>query len=151
MKARQIEVGVGIFILLGPAGLIFLSLQVSGLSQTSYSDAYTISARFDNIGGLRIRAPVTMAGVKVGRVSDIGFDKETFEAVVELEISSDYRILPFDTSASILTAGLLGENYIGLDAGSDTEVLSEGDEVTFTQGALVLENLIGQFVASQGD
>ena len=115
------------------------------------SDAYTISARFDNIGGLRIRAPVTMAGVKVGRVSDIGFDKETFEAVVELEISSDYRILPFDTSASILTAGLLGENYIGLDAGSDTEVLSEGDEVTFTQGALVLENLIGQFVASQGD
>lgn len=151
MKARQIEVGVGIFILLGLAGLIFLSLQVSGLSQTSYSDAYTISARFDNIGGLRIRAPVTMAGVKVGRVSDIGFDKETFEAVVELEISSDYRILPFDTSASILTAGLLGENYIGLDAGSDTEVLSEGDEVTFTQGALVLENLIGQFVASQGD
>ena len=151
MKARKIEVGVGIFILLGLAGLIFLSLQVSGLSQTSYSDAYTISARFDNIGGLRIRAPVTMAGVKVGRVSDIGFDKETFEAVVELEISSDYRILPFDTSASILTAGLLGENYIGLDAGSDTEVLSEGDEVTFTQGALVLENLIGQFVASQGD
>ena len=151
MKARQIEVRVGIFILLGLAGLIFLSLQVSGLSQTSYSDAYTISARFDNIGGLRIRAPVTMAGVKVGRVSDIGFDKETFEAVVELEISSDYRILPFDTSASILTAGLLGENYIGLDAGSDTEVLSEGDEVTFTQGALVLENLIGQFVASQGD
>lgn len=153
MTSKGVEIGVGLFVALGLAALLMLAMRVSNLSESSVSDGYEVIARFDNIGGLKVRSPVTMAGVRIGRVSSIGFDSDTYEAVVTLTIGSNYDQLPTDTSASIFTAGLLGEQYVGLEAGGSLEYLGDQDEIKLTQSAVVLEQIIGQFLynrAAQG-
>ncbi len=150
-KTLVIEFAVGVFMIMGIAALVFLALQVSGLTRISAVDAYQIQAKFDNIGNLKVRAPVTVAGVVVGRVADIDFDSDDYQAVVTMNIDPKYQILPTDTSASILTAGLLGEKYIGLEPGADDSVLTQGGEIEFTQSALVLEQLIGKFLTTLQD
>jgi phospholipid/cholesterol/gamma-HCH transport system substrate-binding protein len=122
---------------------------VSNLTVVNTDEGYDVTARFENISGLKVRAPVTMAGVRIGRVTEVGFDPRTFEAVVTMHISDRYNELPADSSASIFTAGLLGEQYIGLEPGGDMEVLKEGSEIMLTQSALILEQLIGQFLFSK--
>lgn len=148
---RVIEVGVGIFIAVGLAALLVLALKVSNLASLSDAGSYELIARFDNIGGLKARSPVTMAGVRIGRVSNIDFDDTTYEAVVTLSILPAYENLPLDTSASIFTSGLLGEQYIGLEAGGEEEFLSDGSEIELTQSAIVLEKLIGKFMLSRAE
>ena len=153
MTSKGVEIGVGLFVALGLAALLMLAMKVSNLSESSVNDGYELTARFDNIGGLKVRSPVTMAGVRIGRVSEIGFDSQTYEAVVNLTIDSKYDQLPDDTSASIFTAGLLGEQYIGLEAGGSLQFLGDKDEIKLTQSAVVLEQIIGQFLynrAAQG-
>jgi phospholipid/cholesterol/gamma-HCH transport system substrate-binding protein len=148
-QSRSVEILVGLFIAAGIAALFMLAMQVSNLSSLSGDEGYVVKARFDNIGGLKVRSPVTVAGVKVGRVAEIDFDSDTFEAVVSMRISPSYDRLPIDTSGSILTAGLLGEQYIGLEPGGDDKNLADGDELKLTQSALVLEKIIGQFLFSK--
>lgn len=145
MNRKAIDLWVGLFVAIGLVSLLFLALKVGNLASANFGETYRLSAKFDNIGGLKVRGPVKSAGVVVGRVAEIGFDKETYEAVVALEIDARYEF-PKDTFASILTAGLLGEQYIGLDAGGDTVKLKDGDKVAKTQSAVVLEKLIGQFM-----
>lgn len=147
--SRSVEILVGLFVAIGFIALFFLSMQVSNLGELSGGDGYQVKARFENIGSLKVRSPVTMAGVRIGRVSHIKFDEESFEAVVTMAIESKYNKLPSDSSASILTAGLLGEQYIGLEAGGEDEVLANNSELEITQSALVLEQIIGQFLFSQ--
>jgi len=154
MHSRTVEIWVGLFIAGGLAALFMLAMQVSNLTVVNDDKGYTITAKFENISGLKVRSPVTVAGVRVGRVTKIGFDPKTFQAVVTMNISSQYDQLPSDTSASIFTSGLLGEQYVALEPGGDFEVLKDGDEIMLTQSALVLEQLIGQFLfnqASSGD
>jgi phospholipid/cholesterol/gamma-HCH transport system substrate-binding protein len=134
------------FVAAGMAALFMLAMRVSNLNAAIEGDGYTVTARFENISGLKVRSQVTMAGVNIGRVTEIGFDPKTFQAVVSLNISERYNNLPTDTSASILTAGLLGEKYVGLEPGGSEEVLKEGSEIELTQSSLVLEQLIGQFL-----
>ncbi len=148
MSRKLIDLWVGFFVVLGLAALLFLALRVGNLSAANFADTYSLTAKFDNIGGLKVRGPVKSAGVVVGRVSEITFDSQSYEAVVELTIDSRYRF-PKDTFASILTAGLLGEQYIGLDAGGEEKMLKAGDVVVKTQSAVVLEKLIGQFMFSK--
>jgi phospholipid/cholesterol/gamma-HCH transport system substrate-binding protein len=149
---RTTEILVGAFMAVGFLALFFLSMQVSNLSSSSGGDGYQVEARFDNIGSLKVRSPVTMAGVRVGRVSAIDFDRKTFEAVVTLRIDSNYeKSIPDDTFAKIFTAGLLGEQYVGLDAGGSATFLAEGGQITLTQSALVLEEIIGQFLFSKAE
>ncbi len=143
---RTLEISVGIFVALGLAAIFILAIKVSNLSNFSDAAGYPLEARFDNIGGLKVQAPVTMAGVRVGRVEQIGFDSTTYEAVVMLKINNEYNKLPLDSSASIFTSGLLGEQYIALEAGGDPEYLKANDHLIMTQSALVLEQLIGQFL-----
>jgi phospholipid/cholesterol/gamma-HCH transport system substrate-binding protein len=153
MTRKELDLWVGIFAVIGFAAMLFLSLKVANLASFTNSDSYQIMAKFDNIGGLKVRAPVKSSGVVVGRVGEIRFDNETFEAVVTMNIDSRYRF-PKDTSAKILTSGLLGEQYIGLAAGGDSANLKNGDTLKLTQSAVVLENLIGQFLynkAAEGD
>lgn len=147
--SRSVEILVGLFVAIGFVALFFLSMQVSNLGELSGGEGYQIKARFENIGSLKVRSPVTMAGVRIGRVSHIKFDDESFEALVTMDIESKYNKLPSDSSASILTAGLLGEQYIGLEAGGEEEVLAHNSELEITQSALVLEQIIGQFLFSQ--
>lgn len=147
MSTRIAEIWVGIFVAGGMAALFMLAMQVSNLSTYSNDEGYEITARFEETSGLKVRSPVTMAGVKIGRVQDIAFDTNTFEAVVTMRIENQFNTLPKDTSASIYTAGLLGEKYIGLEAGGDEVSLKNGDELKLTQDSLVLEKLIGQFVS----
>lgn len=149
MQSRGIEILVGLFVAAGLVALFFLALQVSNLSGGGNGGGYTLSARFENIGGLKVRAPITMSGVRIGRVSSIDFDKETYEAVVDMEIEARFDTIPDDTTASIFTAGLLGEQYIGLEPGGAEEYLGEGGQIRLTQSALVLEQIIGQFLFSQ--
>lgn len=152
MSRKLLDLWVGFFVVIGFAALLFLALRVGNLSSANFSETYPLTAKFDNIGGLKVRGPVKSAGVVVGRVSDIRFDPETYEAAVTLTIDSRYRF-PKDTFASILTAGLLGEQYVGLDAGGDEKMLKAGDVVAKTQSAVVLEKLISQFMfnkASEG-
>lgn len=149
MQIRVIEVGVGVFIAVGMAALLVLALKVSNLASLSDSGSYELTARFDDIGGLKARSPVTMAGVKIGRVSSIDFDDTTYEAVVTVSILPAYKNLPIDTSASIFTSGLLGEQYIGLEAGGEEEFLKDGSEIELTQSAIVLEKLIGKFMLTK--
>ena len=152
MSRKLLDLWVGFFVVLGFAALLFLALRVGNLSSANFAETYQLSAKFDNIGGLKVRGPVKSAGVVVGRVSEIRFDTETYEAVATLTIDSRYRF-PKDTFASILTAGLLGEQYIGLDAGGDEKMLKAGDVFAKTQSAVVLEKLISQFMftkASEG-
>ena len=152
MSRKLLDLWVGFFVLLGFAALLFLALRVANLSAASFAETYQLTAKFDNIGGLKVRGPVKSAGVVVGRVTDIRFDPESYEAVATLTIDSRYRF-PKDTFASILTAGLLGEQYVGLDAGGDETMFKSGDVVAKTQSAVVLEKLISQFMftkASEG-
>lgn len=145
MTRKELDLWVGIFAVAGMGALLFLSLKVANLASFSSADAYQINAKFENIGGLKIRAPVKSAGVVVGRVGDIRFDNESFEAVVSMNIDSRFQF-PKDSSAKILTSGLLGEQYIGITAGGDSVNLKKGDTLKLTQSAVVLENLIGQFL-----
>ena len=145
MQRKSLDVWVGLFVLLGAIAIMFLALKVGNMSSLSFGPSYTLVARFDNIGGLKPRAPVKSAGVVVGRVESIGFDDTTFQAKVMLRMEGGYHF-PKDSSAKILTAGLLGEQYIGLEPGGDTEMLKPGGRIAMTQSAVVLENLIGQFL-----
>jgi phospholipid/cholesterol/gamma-HCH transport system substrate-binding protein len=151
MYSRTVQIWVGLFVVAGMASLLMLSMKVSNISVFTETEGYEIKAHFSNIGGLKVRSPVTMAGVVVGRVSSIGFDSETYDAVVTLTIQEQYQNIPEDTSASIFTAGLLGEQYIGLEPGGSMDFLAQGDTIELTQPALVLEQLIGQFLVSQAD
>jgi phospholipid/cholesterol/gamma-HCH transport system substrate-binding protein len=141
-----LEIAVGVFVALGLAALFILAMKVSNLSAFAKEEGYPLVARFDNIGGLKVQAAVTMAGVRIGRVEQIAFDDKTFEAVVTLKINNQYNHLPLDSSASIFTSGLLGEQYIALEAGGDPSYLKANDALTITQSALVLEQMIGQFL-----
>ena len=149
MNSKKVEIGVGLFVALGLAALLMLAMKVSNLAELYTGDGYSITARFDNIGGLKVRAPVTMAGVRIGRVSTIGFDDRTYEAVVTMDIEPKYGRIPTDSSASIFTAGLLGEQYVGLQPGAEENFLGEGGVITLTQSAIVLEQVIGQFLYSK--
>lgn len=149
MQKQFVEIMVGIFVVSGFAALLFLALKVGNLSASPVSDPYAISAYFDNIGGLKERAAVTMAGVHIGRVRSISLDDRSYRAIVEMEISGDYRQLPTDTSASIATQGMLGEQYVSLEPGGEPVFLKEGDRIRLTQSAVVLENLIGQLLFSR--
>ena len=151
MNSRAVQIWVGLFVVAGMVSLLMLSMKVSNISVFTENKGYEIKANFENIGGLKVRSPVTMAGVVVGRVSHIGFDKQTYEAVVTLTIQDQFNNIPKDTSASIFTAGLLGEQYIGLEPGGSDDFLKSGSEIKLTQSAVVLEQLIGQFLVSQAD
>jgi phospholipid/cholesterol/gamma-HCH transport system substrate-binding protein len=146
MARKGIETLVGVFVLLGIAALLFLALRAANLGNFERGDTYTLTARFDNIGGLKPRAPVRSAGVLVGRVTRIGLDPKTYQGVVTLDIRQDF-VFPKDTSAKILTSGLLGDQYIGLEPGPSEENLAPGQVITQTQSAVVLENLIGTFLS----
>ena len=148
MKTFRIEVLVGLFVLLGGAGLFVLAFKVSGLTLGRTNQSYTVKADFDNVGDLKVRAPITVAGVRVGEVTHIQLDPKTYQAIVALTIQSSNLQLPTDSTASILTAGLLGAKYIGLTPGFDENVLKQGDRVMVTHSAVILENLIGQFLFS---
>jgi len=153
MTRKELDLWVGIFAVIGIGAMLFLSLKVANLASFSAADTYPIQAKFDNIGSLKVRAPVKSAGVVVGRVSEIHFDNESFEAVVTLNIDGRFKF-PKDSSAKIMTSGLLGEQYIGLSPGGDSVNLKSGDTLKLTQSAVVLENLIGQFLynkAAEGD
>lgn len=150
--SRTVEIWVGVFVAIGLLSLFFVAMQVSNLGEfRTARDSYMIKAHFGNIGGLRVRAPVSMAGVTVGRVERIGFDEKRYEAVVEMRIDPAYRTLPQDTSASILTAGLLGEQYVGLSPGGSEDYLGDGDEIELTQSAMVLEQLISKFLFNKAE
>ena len=145
MNRSTIDLWVGIFVAAGFAGLLFLALKVGNLASFSTDPTYKVNATFANIGGLKVRAPVKSAGVVVGRVGEVRFDNNSFEAMVSMNLSAAYQF-PKDTTAKILTSGLLGEQYIGLEAGGDGMMLKEGDRLRLTQSAVVLENLISQFL-----
>jgi phospholipid/cholesterol/gamma-HCH transport system substrate-binding protein len=148
---KTLDTLVGLFVASGIAALFFLAMQVSNLTTLVADEGYVITARFENSGGLRVRAPVSVAGVRIGQVSDIGFDNETYQSIVKMRIDKQYDTLPEDTTASILTAGLLGEQYVGLDPGGSEEHLKDGSELEITQSALVLEQLIGRFLFKDED
>jgi len=148
MDRKTIDIWVGIFMLIGIGALLFLALKVGNLGSERNGATYSVEARFENIGGLKMKAPVKSAGVLVGRVSDIRLDPDKFQAVATLTLDKRFEF-PKDTGASILTSGLLGEVYIGLDAGGDDKKLAQGDRITITQSAVVLERLIGQFLFSK--
>ncbi len=146
MRKKTLELSVGLFMLAGFISLAVLALNVSGLNLAQEKGSYTIYASFENIGGLTARSKVTVAGVTIGRVVNISLDKDSFSGIVEMSINKDYNTFTTDTAAAILTAGLLGEKYIGLVSGADEEFLQDGGRIDDTQSALVLEDLIGQFL-----
>jgi len=148
---RIIEIVVGIFVALGIASLFMLAMKVSNLSSLGADEGYEIQARFDNIGGLKVMSPVSVGGVRIGRVVAIDFDQQTYEAVVRMIIDPDYDRLPKDTSASIFTAGLLGEQYVSLEPGADESYLRAGDKLLLTQSSLVMEQIIGQFLFGKAE
>ena len=148
MKRTILDLWVGIFVALGMGALAFLSFQVANLTSLTRGATYEVSARFDDIGGLKVQAPVKSAGVLVGRITSINFDNTSFEAVVQMSIEQRFHF-PSDTSARILTAGLLGDQYMGLSAGAEADDLENGSVIEITQGAVVLEKLIGQFLYSK--
>jgi len=146
LQSRFVETVVGIFIAIGLASLLMLSMKVSNLSSLASEDGYVIKAHFQNIGGLKVRSPVKMAGVVIGRVSRIYIDNEAYNAVAEMSINEDFDYIPTDTSADIYTAGLLGEQYISLTPGGEETFLKDGDMIKITSDAVVLEQIIGQFL-----
>ncbi|MCZ6500330.1 MAG: outer membrane lipid asymmetry maintenance protein MlaD [Gammaproteobacteria bacterium] len=148
-QTRSIEMGTGLFVLLGMAALFFLTTQTTGSNSLSGSDTFEVTARFDNVGSLKNRAPVRMSGVTIGRVTSVRFDPDTLVAEVKLEIESQYDRIPEDSDAGILTSGLLGSQYIGLQAGGSDLSLQEGSEIEFTQSAIVIENLISKYLFKQ--
>jgi phospholipid/cholesterol/gamma-HCH transport system substrate-binding protein len=143
------EILVGAFVAAGFVALFFLAMQVSNLGAVTVGDGYTVTARFQNVGGLKVRAPVSMGGVPLGKVVGIRFDPETFDALVTLEIDRQYDKIPDDTFAKIYTAGLLGEQYVGLSPGGSEKNLTQGSEIRMTQSAIILEEVIGQFLFSK--
>ena len=148
MSRKLLDLWVGFFVVLGFVALLFLALKVGNLSASNFAETYSLSAKFDNIGGLKVRGPVKSAGVVVGRVVEIRLDPESYKAVVTFSIDGRYRF-PTETIASILTSGLLGEQYVGLDEGGDDKMLNSGDLITKTQSAVVLEKMISQFLFSK--
>lgn len=148
MHRKSIDVWVGLFVVLGMAALVFLALKAGNMSTLSFGKTYAITGKFDNIGGLKPQAPVKSAGVVVGRVGEIKFDDKSYQALVTLELETGYKF-PKDSSLKILTAGLLGEQYIGIEAGGDTNNLVNGDRIARTQSAAVLEDLINRFIYSK--
>ena len=156
LHPKALEIIVGVFVAIGMGALLVLAMKVSNLSLADLGDGkvYQIRARFDDVGGLRVRAPVKMAGVTIGRVAAIGFNDKTYEAVVVLSIDKRYHRIPIDTTAKIYTAGLLGEQYVSLEPGGEETFLKHGGEITVTQSAVALEQVISQFLygkASEGD
>ena len=145
---KTLEFAVGIFVALGLAAFFMLAMKVSDISSVGEDEGYLVEARFDNIGGLKERSPVTLAGVRIGRVTGIEIDEASYEAVVTMSVQMKYDRLPTDTSASILTSGILGEQYIGLEPGGMDEYLKAGDSIRLTQSALVLEQLVGRFLTN---
>ena len=150
-KQTKIELWVGTFVLMSLVALAGIALQVSNFTGWKEQPSYQVTALFDNIGGLKVRAPVKLSGVVIGRVTAIEVDSVSFKAKVEMQIDKAFNLLPSDSSASILTSGLLGDQYVGLDPGGEEEVLAEGSQVEMTQSALVLEDLIGQFLVKFSD
>ena len=148
MERKSLDALVGLFVVLGMAALVFLALKAGNMTALSFGKTYAISAKFDNIGSLKPQAPVKGAGVVVGRVAEIRFDDKTYQALVTLDIQSGYKFSK-DSSAKILTAGLLGEQYIGIEGGGDVNYLVAGDKISRTQSATVLEDLINQFIFSK--
>ncbi len=151
MNRSTLELTVGLFVLAGIGALAILAFKVGNLGTANSGDSYKINARFENIGGLTVKAPVTLAGVRIGRVSQISIDRDRYSAVVQLSIEPEYDNLPKDTSASILTAGLLGAQYVGLEPGGDEAFLVDGDQIEITQSAVVLEHLIGQLLFNRAE
>ena len=151
MSTRTIEIAVGLFVAAGLAALFMLAMKVSNLANYTGDDGYEISARFDNIGGLKVRSPVAASGVRVGQVTGIEYDSGGYEARVTMSIDPQYDKFPTDTAASVLTSGLLGEQFIGLQPGAEEEYLKAGSEIELTQSALVLEQIVGQFLYSKAD
>ncbi|KZX82609.1 outer membrane lipid asymmetry maintenance protein MlaD [Oleiphilus sp. HI0009] len=151
MYNKSVELVVGLFMVAGMAALIFLALQVSGLSLDSQKDSYKVYAQFDDLGGLSVRGRVSMAGVAIGRVSDVSLDKESAMALVEMEIYAEVDNLTTDSVASIQTSGLLGDKFVAISVGADEEYLQDGDTIFDTQSALNLEKLIGAFASGQAD
>ncbi len=147
MTRDKTDFWVGLFVLLGAISLVFLALRAGNMSSFSFAPTYQVQAYFDNLGGLKVRAPVKSSGVVVGRVSGISFDNERYQAVVTLDIESRYQF-PTDSSVSILTSGLLGEQYIGMTPGGDDKMLAQGNTIQYTQSAVVLEELISKFLYS---
>ncbi|HKQ26888.1 MAG TPA: outer membrane lipid asymmetry maintenance protein MlaD [Burkholderiales bacterium] len=145
MERSMLDLWVGLFVCAGIGALLVLALKVGNMSGISVADTYKVYAEFDNIGGLKPRAPVKSAGVVVGRVADVSFNNQSFRARVTLNLDNRYKF-PKDSSASILTAGLLGEQYIGMDGGGEDQMLKDGDRLSITQSAVVLEKIIGQFL-----
>lgn len=143
---RVVEIMVGLFVALGIAALFMLAMKVSNLGGMSANDGYELQARFDNIGGLKVMSPVNIGGVRIGRVMAIDYDQDSYEAVVKMVIDPSFDRLPTDTSASIFTAGLLGEQYVSLEPGAEELYLQAGDELMLTQSSLIMEQLIGQFL-----
>ena len=148
MQRLKIDVWVGLFVMIGGAAILFLALQAANLLSLSFQSTYRVDAKFDNVGGLKPKAAVRSAGVVVGRVESIAFDDKTFQARVSMALERRYQF-PKDSSLKILTSGLLGEQYLGLEPGADEKTLAAGDVVSSTQSAVVLENLIGQFLFSK--
>ena len=148
MNRSTIDLWVGLLVASGLAALLFLALKVGNLASISSSEVYQVQAKFANIGGLKVRAPIKSAGVVVGRVADVHFDNDSYEAVVTMNVDGRFKF-PRDTAAKILTSGLLGEQYVGLEAGGESVMLKGGDRVKLTQSAVVLENLISQFMFSK--
>ena len=151
MNTRLVEITVGLFVVVGFAAFFMLAMNVSNLITYESNEGYQVSARFDNIGGLKVRSPVAVGGVRIGKVAKIEYDNESYEAIVTMDIEPQYNRFPIDSSAGILTAGLLGEQYVGLEAGAEEEFLVAGSEITVTQSAIVLEEVIGQFLYSKAD
>ncbi|TAM46528.1 MAG: outer membrane lipid asymmetry maintenance protein MlaD [Gammaproteobacteria bacterium] len=146
MNRKTLELWVGLFVAAGLLAIAMLAFKVGNLATADVLNAYVVKARFDNVGGLKAKSPVTMAGVRIGRVSGISFDNGKYQAVVTMAIDGRYQKIPADSSASILTSGLLGEQYVGFEPGGDERFLKDGDELMITQSALVLEKMIGQFL-----
>lgn len=145
MTRDKTDFWVGLFVLLGGVALLFLALRAGNLSSFSLASTYEVTGHFDNLGGLKVRAPVKSSGVVVGRVASIGFDNKRYQAVVKLDIQEQYKF-PSDSSASILTSGLLGEQYVGITPGGEDKMLATGSEIQYTQSAVVLEELISKFL-----
>ncbi len=148
MQQKTVDVWVGMFVLIGVLALCFLALKAGNLNSSSFNSTYPVTAKFDNIGALKVRASVRSAGVVVGRVASIVFDDKSYQAVVTVNMDQRYKF-PKDSSAKTLTAGLLGEQYIGIEPGGDTNNLVAGDNIKLTQSAIVLENVISQFLYSK--
>lgn len=151
MNTRTIEISVGLFVALGMAALFMLAMKVSNLATYGGGEGYVVSATFENIGGLKVRSPVSASGVRVGQVVAIEYDSDGYEARVAMSIDPPYDKFPTDTAASIMTSGLLGEQYVGLQPGAEEEYLVDGSEIELTQSALVLEQIIGQFIYNMAD